>query len=65
MSQEEIYYYCQECDHAITIEQLGSLVEGKCPKCGSNEGFSTFPKDSANGFKDDAVILNEAIFLED
>ncbi|WP_428738196.1 hypothetical protein [Sulfurimonas sp.] len=62
---EEIVYYCQECDEKITIEQLASLDAGKCPKCGSIEGFSTFPKDSTNGFKDDAVILNEAIFLED
>lgn len=62
---EEVVYYCQNCDHEITIEQLATLEEGKCPKCESNEGFSTLPKDSTNGFKDDAVILNEAIFLED
>jgi transcription initiation factor IIE alpha subunit len=63
MMQEEIVYYCQECDAKITIDQLALLNEGKCPTCQSNLGFSTSPRDENDGF-DKAVVLNDTDFLE-
>lgn len=60
---DEIFFYCQECNHKITIDQLGLLNEGKCPECGSNLGFSTAPKGENDGFEE-AVVLNDTDFLE-
>lgn len=58
----ETYFYCQSCDEKITIDQLALLNEGKCPKCGSLEGFSTVPKDENDSFEQ-VTVLNDTEFL--
>ena len=58
----ETYFYCQHCDHKITIDQLALLNEGKCPECGSLEGFSTTPKDENDSFEK-VTVLNDTEFL--
>ncbi len=60
--QEETCFYCQNCNAAISIDQLGKLDEGACPSCGSNLGFSTAPKGESDGFEE-AVVLNDTDFL--
>jgi transcription initiation factor IIE alpha subunit len=60
---EEMFFYCQDCDAKITLDQLGLLNEGKCPTCGSNIGFSSAPRDKNDGFEE-AVVLNDTDFLE-
>lgn len=59
----EMFFYCQDCDAKITLDQLSLLNEGKCPTCGSNIGFSSMPKDDNDGFEE-AVVLNDTDFLE-
>lgn len=58
----ETFFYCQNCDEKITIDQLALLNEGKCPECDSMEGFSTIPKDENDSF-DEVTILNDTEFL--
>ena len=58
----ETFFYCQNCDEKITIDQLAFLNEGKCPKCGSMEGFSTIPKDQNDSFEH-VTVLNDTEFL--
>jgi len=61
--EEETFFYCQECDAKITMDQLALLNEGKCPKCGSLAGFSTVPKSEDDGFQH-LTMLNDSQFLE-
>ena len=58
----EIFFYCQNCDKKITTDQLALLNEGKCPECGSMEGFSTIPKDENDSFEQ-VTVLNDTEFL--
>jgi len=58
----DTYFYCQNCDEKITIEQLALLNEGKCPKCRSIEGFSTIPKDENDSFEQ-VTVLNDTEFM--
>ncbi len=58
----ETFFYCQNCDHKVTIAQLATLQEGKCPKCTSLEGFSTVPKDKQDPFEK-VTMLNDSEFL--
>jgi transcription initiation factor IIE alpha subunit len=60
---EETFFFCQECDGKITLDQLGLLNEGKCPKCGSLAGFSTQSKTEADGFEH-LTMINDAQLLE-
>ncbi len=46
----ETYFYCQKCDAKITMDQLALLNEGKCPECGSHEGYSTMSKREGDPF---------------
>jgi transcription initiation factor IIE alpha subunit len=59
----DIFFYCQACDEKITTDQLALLNEGKCPKCGSIEGFSTAPK-SENETFDSLTVINDTELLE-
>lgn len=59
----ETCFYCQSCNEKITIDQLGLLNEGKCPKCGSIEGFSSAPKSESDAFESLRVI-NDTELLE-
>lgn len=59
----EMFFFCQDCDAKITLDQLSLLNEGKCPSCGSNIGFSSMSKDDNDGFEE-AVVLNDTDFLE-
>jgi len=58
----EIYYYCQSCDEKITMDQLALLNEGKCPSCGTIEGFSTAPKSQNESF-DSLTVINDTELL--
>ncbi|HHD78437.1 MAG TPA: hypothetical protein ENK98_02175 [Epsilonproteobacteria bacterium] len=58
----EIFFYCQSCDGKITMDQLALLNEGRCPECGSMEGFSTVPKDENDSFEK-VTVLNDTEFL--
>jgi len=58
----ELYFYCQSCDHKIIIDQLAFLDEGKCPACGSIEGFSSVPKSENDPFEK-VTVLNDTDFL--
>ncbi|MHC3994816.1 hypothetical protein WCX49_08165 [Sulfurimonas sp. HSL-1656] len=60
--EEETFFYCQECNGKITLDQLALLNEGKCPHCGSLAGFSTNPKGTEDGFEK-ARVLNDSDFL--
>jgi transcription initiation factor IIE alpha subunit len=60
---EETFFYCQGCDAKITVDQLGLLNEGKCPSCGSIEGFSTMSKNDADGFES-LTVVNDTQMLE-
>jgi transcription initiation factor IIE alpha subunit len=60
---EETYFYCQECDGKITLDQLALLNEGKCPSCGSLAGFSTQPKDADDGFEQ-LTMINDSEMLK-
>ena len=60
--EEEIFFYCQDCNAKISVDQLGLLNEGKCPTCGSNYGFSTAQKGESDQFEG-AVVLNDTDFL--
>ncbi len=60
---EETFFYCQSCDHKITVDQLALLNEGKCPDCGSIEGFSTVSKHDADGFET-LTVVNDTEMLE-
>jgi hypothetical protein len=59
----ETYFYCQHCDHKITIDQLALLSEGKCPECNTIEGFSTVPKSENDSFEN-VTVLNDTGFLD-
>ena len=59
----ETYFYCQSCDAKITIDQLSLLNEGKCPTCGSIEGFSSVPKSEGDPFET-VTVINDAELLE-
>jgi transcription initiation factor IIE alpha subunit len=59
----ETYFYCQACDAKITIDRLALLNEGKCPSCGSIEGFSTASKEEGDTFETLRVI-NDSDLLE-
>lgn len=61
--EEETFFYCQECDKKITVDQLALLNEGKCPVCGSLAGFSTQPKSEQDGFEH-LTMINDAALLE-
>ena len=52
----ETYFYCQKCDAKITMDQLALLNEGKCPKCGSHEGYSTMSKTEGDPFTTTTII---------
>lgn len=60
---EETFFYCQECDGKITLDQLALLNEGKCPSCGARTGFSTLPK-SKQGEFEQLTMVNDAELLE-
>lgn len=59
----ETYFYCQSCDAKITIDQLALLNEGKCPTCGSIEGFSSLPKRENETF-DTLTVVNDTELLK-
>jgi len=61
--EEETFFYCQACDAKITLDQLALLNEGKCPKCGSQTGFSTLSKSEQDGFEH-LTMINDAEMLE-
>lgn len=58
----DTYFYCQNCNAKITIDQLALLNEGKCPECGSMQGFSTLPKGENDSFEQ-VTVLNDTAFL--
>ena len=60
---EEILFYCQSCDATITADLLAMLNEGKCPSCGSIEGYSTVSKKDNDGF-DSLTVVNDTEMLE-
>ena len=60
---DEIFFYCQSCDCQITVEQLGELDAGKCPECGSIEGFSTLSIKEGDGFES-LTVVNDTEMLE-
>lgn len=60
---EETFFYCQECDKKITLDQLGLLNEGKCPSCGSLAGFSTLPKNENDVFEH-LTMINDTELLQ-
>jgi len=60
---DEMFFYCQGCDAKITVDQLALLNEGKCPECGSLEGFSTLSKKESDGFES-LTIVNDTEMLE-
>lgn len=60
---EEFFFYCQACDRKITLDQLALLNEGKCPSCGSQQGFSTLSKNEQDGFEH-LTMINDAEMLE-
>jgi transcription initiation factor IIE alpha subunit len=62
-NMEETFFYCQSCDAKITVDQIGLLNEGKCPECGSIEGFSTVSKKESDGFES-LTIVNDTEMLE-
>ncbi len=57
-------FYCQACNHVISLEILGTLEEGKCPKCKEIKGFATAAIETMQNFDRDATMLNESDFLE-
>jgi uncharacterized paraquat-inducible protein A len=59
----ETFFYCQGCDAKITIDQLPLLNEGKCPACGSIEGFSTLSKSEGDPFTT-VTVINDTELLE-
>lgn len=59
----DTYFYCQSCDAKITVDQLALLNEGKCPTCGSIEGFSSLPKSQNDSF-DSLTVVNDTELLE-
>ncbi len=59
----ETFFYCQACDAKITIDQLALLNEGKCPACGSIEGFSSVSKSEGDPFTT-VTVINDAELLE-
>jgi len=59
----DTFFYCQGCNAKITLDQLALLNGGRCPACGSMEGFSTMPKDAADPF-DSVTVINDAELLE-
>ena len=60
---DAMFFYCQSCDAKITVDQLALLNEGKCPECGSLEGFSTLSKKESDGFES-LTIVNDTEILE-
>lgn len=62
-TMSDIFFYCLSCNDKITVDQLALLNEGKCPSCGSLDGFTTDPKANSEKFQD-AVVLNDQDFLE-
>lgn len=65
----ETFFYCQSCDAKITVGQLALLNKGRCPGCGTMEGFSSIPKSEGDPFEKLTLIndteLIEKIFSED
>lgn len=61
---EETFFYCQSCDKKITVDQLALLNEGKCPKCGSIEGYSTIPKTDSDPFEQ-VTMINDSEMLKE
>ncbi len=59
----EIFFYCQACDAKITVDQLALLNEGKCPACGSIEGYSSASKSEGDPFTT-LTIINDTELLE-
>ncbi|MDD2356579.1 MAG: hypothetical protein PHX13_01545 [Thiovulaceae bacterium] len=59
----EMFFYCQDCNGKINLDQLALLDQGKCPICGSNYGFSSSPKGEHDQFEG-AVVLNDTDFLQ-
>ncbi len=60
---DEMFFYCQECDHKLSVEQLATLHEGQCPSCSSLAGYSTMPKSHNDGFEQ-LTMLNDAELLK-
>jgi len=63
MMKMDTFFYCQSCDEKITVDQLALLNAGKCPKCGSIEGFSSVPKSENDPFES-IKIINDTQLLE-
>jgi transcription initiation factor IIE alpha subunit len=59
----EMFFYCQNCDEKITMDQLALLNEGKCPSCRSIEGFSSAPKSENESFET-LTVINDTELLE-
>lgn len=59
----EIFFYCQHCDEKITTDQLALLNDGKCPNCGTIEGFSTVSKCENDSFES-LTLINDTELLE-
>jgi len=59
----ETFFYCQHCDAKITVDQLVLLNEGKCPNCGSIEGYSSVSKTEADPFAT-LTVINDAQLLK-
>lgn len=60
---EESYFYCQACEGKITMDQLALLNEGKCPSCGSIEGFSSLSKEERSKF-DGLQTINDTEMMK-
>lgn len=58
-----MFFYCQSCDAKITVDQLCLLNEGKCPNCGSIEGYSSASKSEADPFTT-LTVINDAELLK-
>jgi len=63
MKMDDTYFYCQQCNAKITIDQLALLNEGKCPVCNSIEGFSSVPKSESDPFET-VQMINDTELLE-
>lgn len=59
----DTFFYCQNCDAKITVDQLALLHEGKCPTCDTIEGFSSVSKSENDPFETISVI-NDTQLLE-
>lgn len=59
----DMFFYCQSCDAKITVDQLALLNEGKCPSCGSIEGYSSASKNEGDPFTT-LTVINDAELLK-